>query len=196
MKKIWFLTLLWVTLLAWTLAGCWNNENDWTWDFVIEDVSEETNAVLNYNDSIVDFASKCIEHQDIMESIYNTDDSSLDSVQTTIDNAISDCSTAKERVDALWDWEWDSSLKDWAINVIDKYIAYYSKFSEILSYADKVQLTEEENSKYENLLIEIENVSSELYEANDNLVSVQEKFAADHGYLLESDDVDMGIEAE
>jgi hypothetical protein len=77
------------------------------------------------------------------------------------------------------------------LNIIGKDIAYYSKFNEILPYIAKEQLTEEENTAYEGLLAEIDVLDRELTEANANLITVQEQFAKNHGYELESADANI-----
>ena len=65
MKKIRLLALLWVILIAGSLAGCGGDkESNNTWDFIIEDITWENDAVINYNDTLVDLASECIISED------------------------------------------------------------------------------------------------------------------------------------
>ncbi len=190
MKKIRLLGLLWIVLIAGTLAGCWNNEQQTTsndsWDFVIEDISWENDAVINYNDELVDMASNCIISEDNIRNTYDDENASIEDIKSAIDSTINVCTEAGKNIEALWDWEWDSSLKEWVLNIIEKYIAYYTKFSEILPYVAQEEVTEEQNEAYQSLLAEIEALDNELSEANNNLITIQEQFASNHWFELET----------
>lgn len=190
MKKNRFLALLWFIVITWTLAGCWSNN----WDFIIEDTSSQTDAVIKYNDSLVDTASACIASENIIRDTYDNENSSIDDIKTAINNTIKECTSAKKNINSIWDWEWDSSLKDWILNIIEKYITYYTKFSEVLPYLEQEEITEEQNGKYESLLAEIESLDNELNEANNTLVVIQEQFANNHWFELESDEEDTSNE--
>lgn len=200
MKKFWLLAL-WVILIAWTLAGCWGNKetnndtntNNNTWDFI--EIPSENDAVINYNDNLVDIASKCVISEDNIWSTYDNEDSTIEDVQAAIKETITECTNAWEKINKLWGWEWDSSLKDWVIAIIEKEIAYYSKFSEILPYLEKEDLTESENETYESLFAELQTLDEELSQANDNLITIQESFARDHWFELEDEEV-ANYEAE
>lgn len=186
MKKIRLLALLWVILIAGSLAGCGGDkESNNTWDFIIEDITWENDAVINYNDTLVDLASECIISEDNIWNTYDNENSTAEDVIKAIDNTISQCSNAWNKIDDLWDWEWDSSLKDWVLDIIEKEINYYSKFKELLPYLEKEELTEEEKAEYDAIYSEIETLDKELSEANENLMSIQEKFASDYGFELE-----------
>ena len=186
MKKIRLLALLWVILIAGSLAGCGGDkESNNTWDFIIEDITWENDAVINYNDTLVDLASECIISEDNIWNTYDNENSTAEDVIKAIDNTISQCSNAWNKIDDLWDWEWDSSLKDWVLNIIEKEINYYSKFKELLPYLEKEELTEEEKAEYDAIYSEIETLDKELSEANENLMTIQEKFASDYGFELE-----------
>ena len=186
MKKIRLLALLWVILIAGSLAGCGGDkESNNTWDFIIEDITWENDAVINYNDTLVDLASECIISEDNIWNTYDNENSTAEDVIKAIDNTISQCSNAWNKIDDLWDWEWDSSLKDWVLDIIEKEINYYSKFKELLPYLEKEELTEEEKAKYDAIYSEIETLDKELSEANENLMTIQEKFASDYGFELE-----------
>ena len=186
MKKIRLLALLWVILIAGSLAGCGGDkESDNTWDFIIEDITWKNDAVINYNDTLVDLASECIISEDNIWNTYDNENSTAEDVIKAIDNTISQCSNAWNKIDDLWDWEWDSSLKDWVLDIIEKEINYYSKFKELLPYLEKEELTEEEKAEYDAIYSEIETLDKELSEANENLMTIQEKFASDYGFELE-----------
>ena len=195
MKKIRLLALLWVILIAGSLAGCGGDkESNNTWDFIIEDITWENDAVINYNDTLVDLASECIISEDNIWNTYDNENSTAEDVIKAIDNTISQCSNAWNKIDDLWDWEWDSSLKDWVLDIIEKEINYYSKFKELLPYLEKEELTEEEKAEDNAIYSEIETLDKELSEANENLMTIQEKFASDYGFELEV--VDEGTTEE
>ncbi len=189
MKKFWVLSLLWVILIFWTLAWCWNKqENTDTSDVVIEDISWETDAIINYNDTLVELASKCVMSEDNIRDAYDSE-SSLEDIQSSISDIINECTNVWESIKNLGDWEWDSSLKDWVIAVIEKEIAYYSKFSEVLPYLQKEELTEDEKWIYDKIFAEVEVLDKELSEASQNLTAIQEEFSKNHWYKLEDEEV-------
>lgn len=185
MKKIRLLTLLWVILLAWSLVGCWNNDKDNNWDFIIEDISWQNEAVINYNDNLVDTASQCLVSEDAIREAYDSTDSTTEDIINAIDNTISECSNASTKINEIWDREGDNSLKDWIISIIDKEIKYYTQFKELLPYLEKEELTDEEKANYDVIYSEVEALDKELSEANDNLLTVQEQFAKNHWFELE-----------
>ena len=189
MKKIRLLALLWVILVAGTLVGCWSDKqsDNNSWDVFIEDITWQTDEVINYNDKLVELASQCIISETDIWNAYD-DNSSTEDIQEAINSTITKCSNIRDEINKLWDREWDSSLKDWVLDVIQKEIAYYTKFSEIIPYVGQDEISEEENSKYESLLDEIEILDKELNESNDNLMIIQEEFAKNHGFQLEANE--------
>lgn len=189
MKKIRLLALLWVILITGTLVGCWSNKqsDNNSSDVAIEDITWQTDEVITYNDKLVELASQCIISESDIWNAYD-DNSSTEDIQEAISSTIAKCSNISEEINKLWDWEWDSSLKNGVLDVIQKEIAYYTKFSEIIPYIGQGEITEEENSKYESLLSEIETLDKELNESNDNLMTIQEEFAKNHGFQLEANE--------
>lgn len=190
MKKIRFFTLLWVILLSGTLTGCLNNSSNeskqnQTWDIIIEDITEETDAVVNYNDTLVDLAFNCIMSEDNVWNVYDDETTEVEDMQNAINKTIDECTKAWKDINQLGDREWDSSLKDWVIQIIEKEIEYYTKFSEMLPYLQKDELTDEESKAYNTLFSEVETLDNELSQANENLISIQEEFAKNHWFELE-----------
>jgi len=182
MKKFRLLTLLWIALVAGALAGCWSDNKD---DFIIEDITWENEAVINYNDNLVDIASQCLMSEDTIWAVYDNANSTIEEINNAINNTISECTNAWEKISDLWDWEWDASLKDWVLNIIEKEINYYSRFSELLPYLEKSDLSDEELASYNSIYAEVEALDNELTEANDNLLVIQEEFAEKYWFELE-----------
>ena len=186
MKNVKLLALLWVVVVAWTLTWCGNkNANLWVndgWDLIIEDNTPAYDAVIDYNDSLVDIASQCIISENNIPTDY---ENGLDSIQTAINNTLTQCQSSIDQINALGDWEWDSSLREWIVNILELDIAYFSKFSELLPYLSSEELPEEDADKYNTLVNEINAIDQVMEAANNNLILIQEEFATNHGYELQ-----------
>lgn len=197
MKKIRLLTLLWVVLVASTLAGCGDNKNTTnadsnnSGDLIIEDTTWQYDAVIDYNDSLVEIAEQCIIAQDAILTNYNESEN----IDTAIDNTISQCQDSINQINELWDWEWDSSLKDWIIKILELDITYFTKFKELLPYLTTDELPEAEAQQYSGLVEEINALDLEMQAANNDLIEIQSQFAENHWYQLEEPAVEVSEEA-
>jgi hypothetical protein len=99
---------------------------------------------------------------------------------------LKECSYAITQIEALGGWEWDNSLKDGVITLLQKGSEYYKKLWETVSYLENPDwLTEEEATAYEALKEEFSAVGQEYETANANLIDIQSQFAANHGFELE-----------
>ena len=183
MKKIRLLSLFGIALVTWMLVGCSSN-NKWG-DIIIEDITP-SNDVVDYNDALVDAATVCLDSENEIWNTYYSEDASTSDIQTAVDNTLSVCQSAINQINTLWDREWDSSLKDGVIAVLEKDIVYYNKFIEMLPFLDQEELTEEDKATYDNLTAELEAIDQEIQTANDNLVVIQDQFSQNHGYELET----------
>lgn len=184
MKNFKMLFLVSIILISWTLIGCSpnNTENN---NIIIEDISTNTNNVIDYNDSLVDLANTCLNSEENIWTAYNDENINITNVQNAINNTLEECTSSINKIESLWNWEWDNSLKDWIIDIIKKHITYYSKFNELLPYIEKREVSEEEKETYESLIAEVENLDSELAKANENLITLQKEFAWNHWFELE-----------
>ena len=184
MKKFRLLTLLWVVLVAWILAWCnnknANNENQW--DLIIEDVTWNYDAVINYNDTLVEIASQCAISDDVALTDY---ENWAENIKTAINDAVSQCQNSINQINELWDWEWDSSLKDWIIKILELDITYFSKFNELLPYLASDELPEEDANRYNELVNEISALDQEMEQVNNELIDIQAQFASNHWYELQ-----------
>lgn len=197
MKKIRLLTLLWVVLVVSTLAGCGDNKNTTnadsnnSGDLIIEDTTWQYDAVIDYNDSLVEIAEQCIKAQDAVLTNYNE----TENIDTAIDNTISQCQDSINQINELWDWEWDSSLKDWIIKILELDITYFTKFKELLPYLTIDELPEAEAQQYSGLVEEINALDLEMQAANNDLIEIQSQFAENHWYQLEEPAAEVSEEA-
>ena len=185
MKNVKLLALLWVVLVAWTLTWCGNKQNsdietNNQWDIIIEDVTPQYDAVIYYNDSLLAIAYQCgMSEEDIQEDYENW----LENIQVAVNNTIAECQNSINQINELWDWEGDSSLKEWIIKVLE--LEYFSKFNEILPYLVEGEVSEADAEKYNTLVDEIEAIEQEMDDSNTELMKIQEAFAAKHGYELQ-----------
>ncbi len=196
MKNFKMLFLVSMILISWTLIGCSpnNTENN---NIIIEDISTNTNNVIDYNDSLVDLANTCLNSEENIWTAYNDENINITNVQNAINNTLEECTSSINKIESLWNWEWDNSLKDWIIDIIKKHITYYSKFNELLPYIEKREVSEEEKETYESLITEVENLDSELAKANENLITLQKEFAWNHWFELELEpEIDEEINEE
>ena len=197
MKNLKSLALLWAILVIWSLAGCGSKNNDVVTNniqeeengnIVIEDITSDNNPIVEYNDTIVDLAAQCVSSEDYIWERFDDENSSIEDIQLAIDNTIRECTDSDAQIRALWSWEWDSTLMDWVLNLIEKEIVYYNKFNELVPYLSLEWLTEEENNEYETLFDELDYLNLELKEANDRLIQIQKDFADKYWYVLEDDE--------
>ena len=188
MKNYKVLSLLWVILLAWTLAGCGNNQtaqpnNSNSWDIIIEEINNSD--VISYNDNLVSIAEQCFTSEEGIWTAYQDTGTTVEDIQNAINSTTSTCRDSIKNLNTLWGWEWDNSLKDAIVSILEKDIEYYEKFSELLPYVDNTdELTEEQAAAYETIVAEINSIDAELSAANEELMTIQENFANAHGYEL------------
>lgn len=189
MKNLKILSLLWVALIAWTLAGCGNNQttqNNNSWDLIIEEIDTNTD-VIAYNDNLVDTAQQCFLSEETIWTTYENESATTEDIQAAINSTVNTCRDTIDNINALGGWEWDTSLKDGIVAILEKDIEYYSKFSELLPYLDITdELTEDQAAVYDEIVNQINNIDDELSTANEDLMRIQETFASNHGYELDN----------
>ena len=141
MKNFKMLFLVSIILISWTLIGCSPNNTENNNNIIIEDISTNTNNVIDYNDSLVDLANTCLNSEENIWTAYNDENINITNVQNAINNTLEECTSSINKIESLWNWEWDNSLKDWIIDIIKKHITYYSKFNELLPYIEKREVS-------------------------------------------------------
>lgn len=185
MKKIWLL-IWWIILFAWVLTWCWKDSNN-TWDFIIEDVTSKNEDFASYNDTLADLLTNCVNAEN--ETLNSTDDEnvSIETKKSAINNKIQKCQYSIEQISSLWDLEWDNSLQNEVIGIIEKITSYYSKLDELLTYSELEKPTDEETEIITSIMEELNSIDNEISESNNTLLEVQREFADRHGYPLEDE---------
>lgn len=183
MKNLKILTLSGIILLAGFLSGCWNNSkvngvNN------TENTNSENDKVIDYNDSIVKIASKCHESAMSTRDSYNNKDE-ITQTETSAKNTISECEDSINQINILWDREWDSSLKDWMVSLLNLYVTYFTKFNEMLTYLENENHPKEDIESYEIIVKEIKDMDSEIESENNSFINTQKLFANNHWFELE-----------
>lgn len=196
MKKIRFISLLGIAFLSCSLIGCTkptinpgnnnidgNNEPE----LIIEEIKTNDDAIT-YNDTLVADTESCFwAEENVWTAYYNVN---TEDFKSAINSLLSTCDTAINDIKNI-DWlDEDFSLRDGVIVVLEKYLSYYNKFSELAPYIgyDLENMTEEDAAAYKTITSELDAINTELIEANNSLTQIQETFAANHGYDLEMEE--------
>jgi len=181
MKHSKLLTLSLIALTTVTLAGCFGKNTDNN-----ENISNIT--AIEYNDQLVDLTSECLSSEEWIRNAYNDENASVEDIQLEINNSLNKCQSIRDQVNSLWSWEWDESLKNWVITIIENDIAYYQKFSQLVPYLRSEAPTDEEIEESTSILNELEALDENLENANNDLALIQDQFAKNHGFELEDQD--------
>ena len=186
MKNIKLLALLWIALFTVFISWCWNNvkvnSNNNT-----EDINSKNNDVINYNNSIIKIASKCGEYAMTTWDSYDNNNEIIQT-ETYAKNTLSECQNSINQINTLWDRQWDSSLKDWIISLLNLYVSYFTKFNKMLTYLENDNYPKENITSYETLVKEIKEMDKEIEDANSNFTIIQRSFAKNHWFELENND--------
>ena len=142
-------------------------------------------SAVNYNDNLIDIAKKCVSSEDKVRELYDNDNSATEDITLAINNTINVCKNSVEQINKLWDWEWDSTLRDWVLNVTAITTLYYMEFLKIVPYLDIDELDNVQEEKYNSILTKLEEIDAKLDEANNDLSSIQIKFAKKFWFELE-----------
>lgn len=179
--------VFWLIVLSWMIVWCSSKEKTSDkWDFVIEDV--DTDQILVYNDNIRELWLKCFESDESMRNIYNWYNWWLtDDIKLAIDDTVSVCKDSMFQINDLWDIDWDSSLKDGVILLIQKMMERYEKLYETLPFLPLLDewLVEEDSMAYEEIKSDLDSLGSEVRDLNKDLSDIQRSFAEAHWYELE-----------
>lgn len=161
------------------IVWCSVNKSDKTGEKVGKD------QILIYNDSIRSFSEECFEADDTMRKTYNAYNWwSTDDVKKAIDDTVSVCKNTMFQINDLWDIEWDSSLKDGVILLIQKMIERYEKLYEILPFLPLLSegLGDDDYTAYEDIKEDLDSLGAEMKDLNKSLAGIQQWFAEKYWY--------------
>ena len=163
-KSLWLISLLWILNLSW----CWSSVD-----------------VVEYNDSFVALVKDCTDANQALFQNFNSEWATIDSISQSLQNNISICQNSQEKASQMWDYDKDSSLKDWVVKLLTMEVDYLQKFSETSRYWNIDNITDEDKLAYDTIVGDLYKSESELNSQFISLQEIQEAFAAKHGLNLE-----------
>lgn len=159
--------LIWLLLLwSFALIGCYK----------IADEKVVLNSVYDYNDILTSYFDECFNTQDYIWNLYNDIQSSSEDVVKAIDQSVEICNKAQYKINTLWDWEWDASLKDITLEYLEMYVEYYTLFKEWVPYSDTVTVHFDERTDSWKLYKQVTEFYEEVSEFWDKVSKVQNNF--------------------
>ena len=162
-KSIWVLALLWILVLSW----CGSSVD-----------------VVEYNDSFVALVKECTDANKALFQNFHADWSTVDSIMETLQNNITICQNSQKKASSLWNYDKDSSLKDWVIDLLSTEVEYLQKFWNTSRYWNIDNITEEDKLAYDGIVGELYQLEPVLNSKFVALQEIQELFAAKHGLKL------------
>ena len=145
----------------------------------------KSSNVVEYNDSFVALVKECTDSTQDLFKVYQSSDSTLDSISDSLDNCIKVCENAQERSSKMGDFEKDSSWKDAVVDLLSTEVAYLKKFSSTSRYWNIDNITDEDKAAYDSIVNDLYQSEEVLNSKFTALQSTQEAFAAKHGLKLE-----------
>lgn len=181
MKKIRLLSIFMVAIL---LVWCGSNSEK-------EDTITNENYVYSpdseYNIKLSDITNTCY---DTMSDTINQYDqyklwTSTAKIAKTISSAITTCETSADQINSLWSRDWDSSMRDGAIILIDKILSSLRLLEQTLVYLDPAEdLTPQEVAAHNAISQELVALESDINDLASELLSIQEEFAEKYDLTL------------
>jgi hypothetical protein len=150
------------------LSGCWKSSN-----------------VVEYNDGFVALVKECTDSTQDLFKVYQSNESTLDSISQSLEDCISICDKSREKASKMWDFDKDSSLKDAVVDLLSTEVDYLQKFWSTKTYWNIDNITEEDKVAYESIVNDLYQTEEILNSKFTSLQTTQEAFAAKHGLKLE-----------
>ena len=163
-KTFWLISLLWILVLSW----CWSSLD-----------------VVEYNDNFVALVKECTDANQTLFQSFNAEWASIDSITQALQNNIAICQNTQSEALKAWDYDGDSSLKDWVVNLLALEVDYLQKFASTSRYRNIDNLTEEDKEAYNWVVSDLNQSQSSLNQWFINLQDIQEAFAVKHHLKLE-----------
>jgi len=188
-------------LVTWTLAWCsddtnnkTDNQNGTIENVTIENSTNNLDTVINYNNTLVDITKDCIETAYTTRWILSSE-STIQEMEDSTNKAIEDCTNSINSINNLWERENDSSLKDGALNLLNKYVTWFTKFKEVIPYINGEVSTDNEDWNFDNIMKEISEIGDEINTSNFELSTIQDRFAEAYGFPLETIEDNYEVES-
>lgn len=162
-KSLWLLSLLGILVLSWCGSSL---------------------DVVEYNDSLVEIVKECLSANQSLYQTFNSDWITVDSISESIQDNITICQASKEKAEKLWNYDGDSSLKDWVVNLLSADVDYLQKFATTEPYRNR-NVSEEDKAVYNSIVTELSQYQTALNQQLTSLQDTQEGFAAKHGLKLQ-----------
>lgn len=140
---------------------------------------------IDYNDKIVDITNYCINSENTILSILSNEDYDNKDLNDAIDNTINICDDSIKKINELWDFGWDSSLKDDSMLLIANYISYYRQFRKAIPYSSLETLSDSQQKEYESLMDKLNNSNGNISIMSKKLLDTQESFAKKYWFELD-----------
>ena len=151
---------------------------------ILSGCGKSTN-VVEYNDAFVSLVKECTDSTQDLFKIYQSNDSTLDSVSESVQRCINICDNSRDRASKKWDFDKDSSLKDAVVDLLSTEVEYLKKFWSTERYWNIDNITDEDKVAYDAIVNELYQEEEILNSKFTSLQSTQEAFAAKHGLKLE-----------
>ena len=189
MKNLKLFSLLGIALFSCALVGCVSDNDTNDNDIIIEEITTNEGAI-DYNDNLVDLTEDCFASEEDVWAAY--DWGSAEELQAAIDNTVALCNVAFNNVQVVEPLEEDATLRDGVLQILEGEINYYAKMGDLVAYQSYTEedfdnMSEEDAVAYEAIVQELDSIYALNEEANNALVTIQEEFAANHGYELEEE---------
>lgn len=165
-KSFAILSLFWIVILS----GCWS----------------KSLTVQEYNDSLVTYTDECISPTQDLWLNFDINESSVDSVLSSLKDCINTCKSSRDKASDLWKFEWDDSLRAAVETVLDTYVEYLETFAQTSKYRALQEMPAEEKTEYESLSSKISTLLASLEAQTQNLQDIQKVFAEKYWLKLSS----------
>lgn len=184
MKKfqlMWMVLVLW---FCWFLMGCSSETNN---DAAVNEELFVYDPVSEYNNKLTDIVNVCYSWAVSTQEQYNKyrEWNSIDKVQKSIEETLLVCNNSINQINSLWSWEWDASLRDAAIILLDKVVNKLTLLQDTLPYLERVEdLTPQEVSEHNSLVDELNSNDLDMQQIVDNMEYVQQDFVQRYGLTM------------
>ena len=139
--------------------------------------------MIDYNDKLVELTDQCFLAEGDMRTAM--DYQNRDEARALHTSTLATCKSSQSAIAAMDAYKKDTSLRDAVDTLLQAEISYLEKFGETIVYRDLEELTADQEETYTALENELYLIEQMIYTASENLITIQEIFAEQHGYELQ-----------